>query len=226
MGELTERKPKCLVQLADGSTLLSRQMDQIVKCGIEDILITTGPFESMITDYVEKKYGNVRVRYVCNPMYQHTNYIYSMYLAKKYLVEDILLLHGDIVMSDKCLPQFLSGADDNCVIVDSRLPLPDKDFKAEIRQGRIHRIGVDVNGEHCLPLFPVYLLSKDFMTSWMRAIESFVEQKNVKVYAENALNKILGTLELLPYDLRLGFCREIDTTSDLQEINTLLEEKV
>jgi phosphoenolpyruvate phosphomutase len=226
MGEFTEGMPKCLVPLHGRETILSRQINQLLESGIDDTLITTGPFKGMIQSYVEEHFPQVAARYVQNEAYLDTNYIYSLYLARDYLFDDVLLMHGDIVMSDGCLPALLGDAGKNRVIVDSRLPLPDKDFKAEVEGGYIHRIGIDLEGEDCMPLFPVYTLSRAFMGSWIKAIDEFIEQEKKTVYAETALNTILPSLQLVPYDLKAGFCREVDTRDDLEKVNNLIRETV
>ena len=50
--------------------------------------------------------------FVENPIYDKTNYIYSMYLAREYLKDDILLLHGDLVFDKKLYGVSYSAVDD------------------------------------------------------------------------------------------------------------------
>ena len=50
MEELTENKPKCLVELGNKDTILGYQIKQLLKNGIKNVLITTGPFEEQIKE--------------------------------------------------------------------------------------------------------------------------------------------------------------------------------
>ena len=48
-------------------------MDNLIGCGIKDVIITTGPFEDALKAYVEKHYLTINVSYVHNPQYETTN---------------------------------------------------------------------------------------------------------------------------------------------------------
>jgi choline kinase len=215
MGHLTDNKPKCLVPLKDDDTILSRQIRMLLEAGVKDILITIGPYENMIPDYVKNLFPELQAAFVRNELYETTNYIYSMYLADSLEREDILLLHGDIVLEKKVLDQILSR-EGNSVLIDSTLPLPEKDFKGRMSGGFIREIGTAIKGEeNVVFLLPVYSLNKDFMEQWMDEIGEFVRRGETQVYAENAFNAISGNLELCGLDIRGGFCMEVDTIGDL-----------
>lgn len=139
-----------------------------------------------------------------------------MFLADSFLREDILLLHGDIVLEEKVLNRILNKQG-NSVIVDSTVPLPEKDFKGRMGGGFIREIGTTINGdEDVVFLLPIYSLSKNFMEQWMDEIGEFVRRKETSVYAENAFNAISGKLELEGLDIEGGFCMEVDTLADAE----------
>jgi len=48
MGDLTKDNPKCLVNLTDNETILSRQIDILQKVGVDEFIITIGPFGDII----------------------------------------------------------------------------------------------------------------------------------------------------------------------------------
>ena len=75
MGSLTKSSPKCMVSLATGDTILSRQIRLLEEAGIEKILITTGPFEEMVKNHAQESAKNIKLEFVNNPVYQSTNYI-------------------------------------------------------------------------------------------------------------------------------------------------------
>lgn len=222
MGELTKNKPKCLIELGNGETILSRQIRQLNENGIEEFIITVGPFREMITDYVRKEFPNSLIHFVNNPSYDTTNYIYSMFLAKELIDDEIILLHGDIVASDSLFSRFLINAATNSVMVDPTIDLPEKDFKARIENNAVAYISVDITSPQAVFLLPVYKLTYEFMQSWIEVIKKYIDYGKMKVYAEDALNEILckGKLVLFPWKLTNGFCQEIDTKKDL---NVLIE---
>ena len=51
MGNLTEKHPKCMTEISEKDTILSRQLKLIKKYGITDVVITTGYLDRILTDY-------------------------------------------------------------------------------------------------------------------------------------------------------------------------------
>jgi len=152
---------------------------------------------------------------VNNPLYDQTNYIYSIYLAKELLLnDDILLMHGDLVFS----PSVLKDVVDSPVSVmttDSTKPLPPKDFKAVVIDGKVHRVGVDEFGTGACYAQPLYkLLKKDWLI-WLDGIIKYCESGNTDVYAENAFNDVSNQMNLLSLDVNGRYCFEIDNPEDL-----------
>jgi choline kinase len=215
MGDLSSGRPKCLVEIAPGETILSRQIKQLVRRDIRDLVITTGPFEDMIEQYVRTGFPDVSVDVVHNPEYATTNYIYSMYLAGGLLRENLLLMHGDIVTSGSVLSALLEAGSPNAAVIDSTADLPRDDFKGRITDGLISKISVDIFGADCVYLAPIYRLSKSFMSSWMDEIGMFIDKGIRGVYAEEAFNSKAGILPLGFIDARGALCMEIDTPEDL-----------
>ena len=216
MGYLTKDKPKCLVKLDEKETILSRQLYMLEKNGILDIIMTTGPYQDMLIDYMGDNYPNLNVEFIFNPDYASTNYIYSIYLAKDKLRDDILLLHGDMVFDERVLSGILVNPEQNLVLIDRDADVPEKDFKGKIINGRVKEIGVNLFGEDCFTLMPVYKISKEKFGKWLDEIEKFVLKKNLTVYAENAFNRISETIELKPFYYSGILCMEVDTPEDLE----------
>ena len=222
MAELTRDRPKCLVEISRGETILSRQIEQITSCGIADFVITTGPFEYMIEEYVGEAFPELTVGYVHNPDYRSTNYIVSMHLADRLLRDDILLLHGDIVTTEGVVRAVLESRQANAAVIDSAAGLPRDDFKARLAGGLIKAIGVDLGGPDCVALLPVYRLSRAFMNLWMDEIAVSVAGGERNVYAEEAFNRRSADLRLAPVECGAGLCMEVDTLEDLEKARTII----
>ena len=217
---LTEDKPKALIKIGD-KTILGRQLDNLIGCNIKNIIITTGPFENKIKKYVEINYPDVNVSYVNNPKYNTTNYIYSMWLTKKLIDDDIILLHGDLLFDKKLLDYLINKKYTNCVLVNRRIKVPKKDFKAVIENDRVVKIGVEFFGENTFFSAPLYKFSKLDFLYWIDETEKFIERGYVKSYAENVFNKISDKIILQPVYFDEEFCMEIDTKEDLEKARDL-----
>ena len=83
MGEMTAAQPKCLTELSPGETILGRQLEQLANAGIAEVVITTGPFGDAIERYCEGLHLSLTYTFVQNTKYSETNYIYSIYCARR-----------------------------------------------------------------------------------------------------------------------------------------------
>ena len=214
MGDETREHPKCMTSISDAETIISWQVKCLERVGVTEAVVTTGHLSGMLEDYLRSLDTPIRFHFVHNPRYRETNYIYSMYLARDLLRgQDVLSLHGDLVMHPDVLAQ-LCAAPVSAVTVDSTLPLPAKDFKGRIVNGRLKEVGVNVWGDDCIELQPAYrILAGDF-DRWMQEIARFVEDGSDRVYAENAFNAAWEEIPIYPLDVQGLLCAEIDNQED------------
>jgi len=222
MGELTVDRCKCMVEIAEGVTILDEQVKRLLKCGISDMCITTGPFAEDLEAYLYSRFPDARFTFVNNPVYNETNYIYSIYLARDYLQDDIILLHGDLVFDLSVLSDVVSS-ECSVMVIDSTKPLPQKDFKAVVKDRKIVRVGVD---EFCDAFYaqPMYKLLKEDWLVWLNEIIRFCEEGMTQVYAENALNGISDRVNLYSLDICNRICMEIDNYDDLTYAKSIYAE--
>ena len=222
MGVLTKEHPKCMTEISGSETILSRQLKQIAEAGIREVVITTGLFDAVLTEYCLGLGLELEYTFVKNPVYDRTNYIYSIYCAREHLDDDILLMHGDLVFENAVLDRAMEYPG-SCMTVSSTLPLPEKDFKAEIADGVILRVGVDIF-DHAMAAQPLYKLRREDWRKWLERICAFCEQGNTGVYAENALNELGGKADIHALDVGNMLCAEIDNPEDLAVVSARLAE--
>lgn len=224
MGALTKEHPKCMTEIAENETILSRQLKIISAYGIKEVVMTTGAFDKVLVDYCNSLGVPLDITFVKNPDFSSTNYIYSIYLAREHLHDDIVMMHGDLVFEADVFGEVLKS-DSSCMTVSSTLPLPEKDFKAVINDGRISAVGIEFF-ENALAAQPLYKLKKEDWEEWLKNIERFCESKNTSVYAENAFNEVSDKCKIVPLDVRNALCSEIDTQEDLAVISARLKESM
>jgi phosphoenolpyruvate phosphomutase len=222
MGVLTSTHPKCMTEIFRDETILSRQLKQLNNCGIKDVVITTGLFDKVLVDYCESLNLSLNYTFVNNAIYDKTNYIYSIYVAKKFLDDDILLLHGDLVFEQNVLSAVLSQQN-SCMTVSSTTPLPPKDFKAVIKGKLIEKVGIEFF-ENAIAAQPLYKINKEDWLIWQERISDFCENDQVSCYAENAFNEISDKCHIYPLDIKEFLCAEVDTPEDLDLIKEKLSE--
>ena len=222
MGHMTSEQPKCMTQISAQETILSRQLKIIASAGIENVVITTGYYDSVLANYCNSLNMPLHYNFVKNPIYDQTNYIYSIYCAKDYLDDDIILMHGDLVFENEVFERVI-GSPVSCMTVSSTLPLPEKDFKAQVVDGKIVKVGVDIFND-AMEAQALYNLKRRDWKVWLDKIVAFCESGNRKVYAENALNELDGSANIYALDVQNLLCAEIDNPEDLAVVSSKLSE--
>lgn len=222
MGVLTSEHPKCMTEISMNETILSRQLKLLTEVGVREVVMTTGLFDSVLVNYCYSLGLPLRFTFVNNPIYKDTNYIYSIYCAREYLDDDILLMHGDLVFEYEVLERIVASSV-SCMAVSSTLPLPEKDFKAVVRDGKVIKVGIEFFNE-AMEAQALYHLKRDDWRKWLDMIVKFCEEGNTKVYAENALNELNGSANIFALDVQNLLCAEIDNPEDLAIVSAKLNE--
>ena len=223
MGVITKEHPKCMTEISHRNTILSRQLRQLVSFGISEVVMTTGYYDKVLVDYCNVLHLPLRFTFVNNPVYDTTNYIYSIYCAKEHLKDDdIILMHGDLVFENLVMEAVIDSPE-SCMAVSSTLPLPEKDFKAVVRNGRIEKVGIEFF-DNAMAAQPLYKILKEDWLVWLANIEKFCESDNRRCYAENAFNEVSDRCKIYPCDVENMLCAEIDTPEDLEVVSKKLAE--
>lgn len=222
MGDITKSHPKCMTEITGGDTILSRQLRLLEANGITDVVITTGYFDEVLIEYCESLDVSMNISYVKNPLFDKTNYIYSIYCAREILDDDIVLMHGDLVFENVVLKEILSQSE-SCMKVSSTLEIPEKDFKAVVRDGRVYAVGVEFF-EEVMEAQALYLLYRKEWEQWLGKITEFCESGKTGCYAEVAFNEISRECCIKAYDVKDYLCTEIDNADDLRKVCSKLRE--
>ena len=222
MGVLTSEHPKCMTEISPMQTILSRQLKMLAEAGITEVVITTGYFDAVLVQYCNSLALPLHFTFVKNPIYDQTNYIYSIYCAREYLDDDILLMHGDLVFENEVLDRVLASPV-SCMAVSSTLPLPEKDFKAVVKDGMVIKVGIEFFTD-AMEAQALYHLKRNDWHKWLDKIIEFCENNNRKVYAENALNALDGAANIYALDVQNLLCSEIDNPEDLAVVTSKLKE--
>lgn len=222
LGSLTADRPKCLVRLGSGETILHRQLRLLSACGIHDFVITTGPFASQVAAEARTfEKSGCTFTFVHNERYQETNYLHSLWLARHEIQNhSVLMLHGDLVFDAAYVQEVLDAPEDSLGSINPSLPLPDKDFKARIISGEVHEVGVGIFDENCVAFQAFYKLSPKALDAWLDEVEQFEERGETGVYAENAANKAFDRMHVHAFSYEGHYVEEIDTPEDLSRVSS------
>ena len=112
LGSLTENNTKCMVKV-NGTSLIERMLAQLEKTPIERIVIVVGYKSENLKSFIGGLNYSKPIVFVENKVFDKTNNIYSLALAKNFLVQDdSILLESDLIFEDEILD----------LLIDSPLP--------------------------------------------------------------------------------------------------------
>lgn len=116
--DLTSEATKCMVKV-NGVAMIDRMMGHLDKLGLSRIIVVVGYEGQKLMDYIDALGISTPVVYVDNDVYNKTNNIYSLYLAKDYLLQDdTLLLESDLVFEEAVLHKLINHPYPSLVLVD------------------------------------------------------------------------------------------------------------
>lgn len=223
LGELTNDNTKCMLEV-NGTRLINRTLDAIAAVGIKRAILVVGYKAENVKKWVGQSYNGIEIVYVENPIYDQTNNIYSLFLAKEHLLnDDTILLESDLIFEPCVLSRIIdepypnlalvdkyeSWMDGTVVTLDERLKIKGFFTKEEFRYSDIDSYYKTVN---------IYKFSREFSeTHYVPFLEAYCHALGRNVYYEQVLKVITllddSPLKALPLSGEKWY--EIDDIQDL-----------
>lgn len=115
---LTRDNTKCMIKV-NGKTLIERMLYILDRKGLSKIILVVGYEGKKLIDYIDTLSIKTPIQFIHNPIYYKTNNIYSLALAKEYLIaEDTLLLESDLIFEEKVIDILLEDKRETLALVD------------------------------------------------------------------------------------------------------------
>ena len=117
LGEKTRNNTKCMIEV-NGVKLIDRVLGQLKSQNIGRVVIVAGYCREALMAHVGNDYEGLPIHWVVNPIYDKTNNIYSLALAKDELVkDDTLLIESDLIFDDEMFDMILADPYPNLALV-------------------------------------------------------------------------------------------------------------
>ncbi|MCR5060496.1 MAG: aminotransferase class I/II-fold pyridoxal phosphate-dependent enzyme [Saccharofermentans sp.] len=116
--DLTQNNTKCMVKV-NGVTLIERMLNQIDNLHLSQIVIVVGYEGQKLIDYIDTLHISTSIHLINNPIFDKTNNIYSLALAKDWLLkDDTLLFESDLIFEDSVLEMLIDDPRETLALVD------------------------------------------------------------------------------------------------------------
>ena len=117
LGEKTRNNTKCMIEV-NGVRLIDRVLNQLKSHDIDRVVIVAGYCRESLMSHVGDDYQGIPIHWIINPIYDKTNNIYSLALAKDELVkDDTLLIESDLIFEDELLQMIFEDPRPNVALV-------------------------------------------------------------------------------------------------------------
>ena len=230
--DLTADNTKCMVKV-NGVSLIERAIRHLEKAGLSRLVMVVGYEAQKLIDHIESLHSTLPIVYIHNPVYATTNNIYSLALAKEWLLkEDTLLLESDIIFDYDVIDALLSDPRDTLTLVDKYeawmdgtvVKLDEEDNITDFIPGSLFRF--DEKDEYYKTV-NIYKFSREFSrTRYVPFLEAYTATLGNNEYYEQVLRVITMLDEPVIRARRLTGQKwyEIDDLQDLDIATSLFAE--
>ena len=225
LGALTADNTKCMVEV-NGQCLIDRMLNQLSALKLAKIIIITGYQGSKLREHVLQNHPQLKVEFIDNTVYERTNNIYSLWLAREQMAaDDTLLLESDIIFDNDVLRLACECPEPDLALVDKYRPWMDGTM-----------VQIDQHSHRILNFIPkkafryadadtyyktvnVYKISRSFARNhYLPFLDAYIKVMGHNEYYEQVLRVItlIDTcpLKALPIDGHDWY--EIDDVQDLR----------
>ena len=232
LGELTDDNTKCMLSV-NGMKLIDRTLTCLSEVGVTKLIMVVGYKAQNVIDYVGYRYKDIEIAYIENHMYNKTNNIYSLYLAKNHLLaDDTLLLESDLIYETSVLKRLVENDYPNLALVDKYESWMDGTVVTLDEENRIKNF-ISKNYfrysdiDQYYKTVNIYKFSKEFsQTHYVPFLEAYCHALGKNEYYEQVLKVITllddSPLRALPLSGEKWY--EIDDIQDLDIASGMFEE--
>lgn len=196
----TKDGTKCMVPV-NGKPIIDYTLEALNSAGISKITIVIGYKGDKLKKYIQEKHPELNINYVENPVYDKTNNIYSLYLAKEVLAEDdTILLESDLIFKPEIISDLVNSQDENLAVLS---PFESwMDGTVALIDGKNNISGLigkeNFNWENKNEYYKtvnIYKFSKDFSRKYyIPFLQAYIESYGKNEYYEQVL-KVIAFLD-------------------------------
>ena len=196
----TKDGTKCMVPV-NGKPIIDYTLESLSKAGIKKITVVIGYKGEKLKNYIKDKYSYLEINFIENPVYDKTNNIYSLFLAKDVLVEDdTILLESDLVFKPEIISDLVNSCEENLAVLspfeswmDGTVALIDGENNIS---GLIGKENFNwENKNEYYKTVNIYKFSKDFSRKYyIPFLQAYIESYGKNEYYEQVL-KVIAFLD-------------------------------
>lgn len=223
---ITNSIPKALVEV-NGTPLLVNALNILQDIGIDKVVIVVGHLRCKIVEEIGFNFNGLDITYVTNEKYNSTNNIYSLWLARDYLDDDILMLECDLYYRKNIVIELLKSkaecsiltSDFNPITMDGTLVAVNDQLHAKSLIVKKNQTIEGNQAKNYKKTVNIYKLSKEFLLNeYLPLIDLYVKCQDIDSYYEFVLGALIywGNSDIKVVNILEDSWCEIDDLEDLK----------
>lgn len=233
LGRYTANNTKCMVKVND-KTLIEYAIESLLAVNVDRIVIVAGYKAQELREFVGALFSDIVVQYVINPIYDTTNNIHSLWLARDILLaDDTILLESDVIFDPSVIRELVNSPAQNLAVVskfehwmDGTVTLLDESDNVVSVIDKKHFCWDEI--DKYFKTVNIYKFSREFSRKYyVPFLNAYLESYGTSQYYEQVL-KILAHMEsteLKGMNVSGRLWYEIDDVNDLQIAETLFGDR-
>lgn len=228
---LTNDKPKCMVEY-DNKPIIDYILEVANKCHLKDIAIVNGYKKEVLETYLKDE----SLTFFTNKEFDKTNMVSTLFNAKEFMDDDIIISYADIIYKKEILEQLIASEDEFSVVIDKqwrelwslRMENPLEDAETlKVSDGRIIELGKkpksydEIEGQY-IGLIKISKAAIKKLTAYYEGLSRdklYDGQDYNNMYMTSLIQMIIdNVMEVKPIWIKGGWI-EIDSVEDMKMYN-------
>lgn|GEM_PF-2973335 len=192
---LTGKKPKCLLEIDNGTTIIERQLNILKSLGISEFIIVVG-YGNSWNDVNRNKIMSMpyNIKVVINEESLNVESAYSLFLALGYVEPPLLVIDGDVVFAKGLIENLLRSTHESAIVSRPAKDIHEEGGKVLLENDRVIAIGRNITqSTHTKNLWYIYSgimkVERDLFTPLKRELDT-----NIDIYRKaehvDVINKL------------------------------------
>ena len=198
--EMTNDLPKPMVEI-NNKSIISNLTEQLIDEGIDHIVVLIGYMADTLIKHLEGYKNKVKITFIENEIYDTTNNIYTLWLAKEYLKNGFYLFEADIFCEKEIIKKLLHNQQENVILVDKFTNLMNgtviaNETGSEKVQNMFLKKEQGVNFDYSISYKTVnfYKIGKEFTELFfLKELENHINKKDINSYYELIIKEAIDS---------------------------------
>lgn len=186
----TQEFPKCMVPV-NGVPIIVNALTHLSDVGVTEAVIVVGHHKEKLYELFGDSFKTLKITYIESEDFASTNNIYSLWLARDHLDEDVFLLEADVFFERPLLEKMLSHESGSLAAVSQHQPWMSGAVVSLSKSGNIQAMmdareqGPDFDYTKVFKTVNIYLFEKEFLQRYfLPHLEAYIASGDVNEYYE------------------------------------------